>query len=247
VVTVGVRGAGGDDQPPGGDVVAVLLPQPGPGWVERGGLPGQLPCPVQDPRLVRLVGRRRRPVSLHAGTVAGLGRARLPRILLALRGEVVRVSGGRRVCRTRYRLGPLCFGLLTALRAAGLLAGWRGMIRLLLRHAVECLADFPDPLAGGGEFLCVRELLADGGAGVVDLAAGVVDLCERVSLAGFQLGKAVFQPGDQADRVSVAQGGGGYLDRRAGRAVKVDGHVRRAERPGQLRVHCESGEAAEVY
>ena len=94
VVAVGVRGAGGDDQPPGGDVVAVLLPQPGPGRVERGGLLGQLPCPVQVSRLVRLVGRHRRAVGLHAATVAGLGRGRLPGILLALRGDVVRAIGG---------------------------------------------------------------------------------------------------------------------------------------------------------
>ena len=163
----------------------MLLPQPGPGRVERGGLLGQLACPVQVSRLVRLVGRHRRAVSLHAGTVAGLGRGRLPGILLALRGGVVRVSGGRLVCRTRYRPGPLGFGLLTAVGAAGLLAGWRGMIRLLLRHAVECLVDFPDSLAGGGEFLCVRELLADAGAGVGDLAAGVVDFGQRICLARF--------------------------------------------------------------
>jgi hypothetical protein len=179
-----VRGTGGDDQPPGGDVVAVLLPQRGAGRVERSRLLGQLPGPVQVPCLVRLAGGLRRAVRLHAG---GVFRScgGLPGILLALRGDVVRASGGRQVCCTCYRLGWLGFGLLRAAGAAGLLAGWRGMIWLLLRHAVECLADFPDPLAGGGEFFCVRELLADAGAGVGDLAAGVVDFGQRICLARF--------------------------------------------------------------
>ena len=186
-VAVGVRGAGGDDQLPGGDVVAVLLPQSGTGRVERGGLLGQVPCPVQVSCLVRLVGRYGRAVRLHAGGVFRIrgGWPGMLASLVALYGDVVRAWRGRQMCRTRYRLGPLGFGLLRAVGVAGLLAGCRGMTGWLLRHAVECLVDFPDLLAGGGEFLRMRELLADAGAGVGDLAAGVVDLCERISLAGF--------------------------------------------------------------
>ena len=83
MVAVGVRGPGGGDQPPGGDVVAVLLPQPGAGRVERGGLLGQFPCPVQVSCLVRLVGRHGRAVRLHAGGVFR-SRRRLPGMLAGL-------------------------------------------------------------------------------------------------------------------------------------------------------------------
>jgi hypothetical protein len=82
-VAAGVRGAGGGDQPPGSDVVAVLLPHPGAGRVERGGLFGQLSCPVQVSCLVRLVGRHGCAVRLHAGGVFR-SRRRLPGMLAAL-------------------------------------------------------------------------------------------------------------------------------------------------------------------
>jgi hypothetical protein len=55
-VVSGVRGPGGQDQAPGGDLVAVLLPQLGPGRVQGSGLVGQLPGLVQVPSPVRLIG-----------------------------------------------------------------------------------------------------------------------------------------------------------------------------------------------
>jgi hypothetical protein len=46
LVACGVRGPGAQDQPPGGDLLPVLLPQPGTGGVQGGGLVDQLPGPV---------------------------------------------------------------------------------------------------------------------------------------------------------------------------------------------------------
>ena len=74
VVAFGVRGPGVEDQPPGGDLIPVLLPQPGAGRVERGGLVGELPGTVQVSCLVRLVGGYGRAVGLGAGAVL-LGRS----------------------------------------------------------------------------------------------------------------------------------------------------------------------------
>jgi hypothetical protein len=42
-----VRGPGVQDQPPGGDLLAVLLPEPGTGGIQGGGLVDQLPSLVQ--------------------------------------------------------------------------------------------------------------------------------------------------------------------------------------------------------
>jgi len=67
VVPLGVCCPGIENQPPGRDLLPVLLPQPGPGRVERGGLLGELPGLVQVPGLVCLVGGRRGAVGLHPG------------------------------------------------------------------------------------------------------------------------------------------------------------------------------------
>ena len=80
----------------------------------------------------------------------------------------------------------------------------------------------------------------------VDLAAGVVDVGERPGLACLQLGKTVFQPGDQADRISAAQAGGGQVDRGAGCAFKVDGDFGGAEGPVHLGVDGEPAELADA-
>jgi hypothetical protein len=69
VVALGVRRPGAMDQPPGGDLLPVLLPQPGAGGVRRGGLVDKLPGPVQVPGTVGLVGGHSRAVGLHAGAV----------------------------------------------------------------------------------------------------------------------------------------------------------------------------------
>ena len=86
VVAVSVRGLGVQDQLPGGDLLPVLLPQPGAGGVQRGRLVGQLPGLVQVPGPVRLVGCHSRAVSLHPGVVALAGRC-LGRAGFGLRGD----------------------------------------------------------------------------------------------------------------------------------------------------------------
>jgi hypothetical protein len=69
MVSFRVRGPGRQDQSPGCDLVAVLLPQSGPGRVERGSLVGQLPCPIQVPGPVRLTGGHRRAAGVGTGAV----------------------------------------------------------------------------------------------------------------------------------------------------------------------------------
>ena len=187
VVAVSVRGAGVEDQPPGGDLLPVLLPQPGAGGVQRGGLVGQLPGLVQVPRPVRLVGGHRRAVSLHAGAVALAGT--LPgRASFALRGDVC------------ARLVVCAWGGASGFRfgSAGLRAGagcpragysWLGRRGIgldrccAMRSSASSISRTRSRAAASS--VGVREGLADAAAGVGDLAAGVVDVGQRLGLACF--------------------------------------------------------------
>ena len=69
VVAFGVRGAGIEDQLPGGDLLPVLCPQSGAGGVQSGGLVGELPGCFQVPRPVRLVSGDGRAVGFRAAAV----------------------------------------------------------------------------------------------------------------------------------------------------------------------------------
>jgi hypothetical protein len=68
-VAFGVRGPGVEDQPPGGDLLPVLLPQLGAGGIEGSGTVGQLPGTVQVPFPVGLVGGHGCLVGLGASAV----------------------------------------------------------------------------------------------------------------------------------------------------------------------------------
>ena len=69
MVAVGVGGLGVQDQPAGGDLLVVLLPQVGPGGIQGGGLVGELPGGVQVSGPVGLVGGHGRAVGSHARAV----------------------------------------------------------------------------------------------------------------------------------------------------------------------------------
>ncbi len=174
LVTCGVRGPGFQDQPPGSDLLCVLLPVPSTCGVEGGGLFDQLPGLVQVSGLVCLVGGYRGAVDLHPAAVArGLS---CPVGTLALRGDVPIITGMR---GARFRFGLLASRLVTAAGAAGITVRRPGMTLFLLGHAVQGFIDVANACAGGGEFGDVLEGLADAAAGVVHLAAGVFDVARR--------------------------------------------------------------------
>jgi hypothetical protein len=70
VVACGVCGPGIQDQPPDGDLLAVLPPEPGTRGVQGGGLVDQRPGLVQFSGPVGLVGSYGVAVGVHATAVA---------------------------------------------------------------------------------------------------------------------------------------------------------------------------------
>ena len=140
--------------------------------------------------------------------------------------------GGRvvRVCLAILRVADLLIGLLphVALLGSGLqdrcrvLPCWSRVCLCWLGCGCgfELLVDLAGAFAGGGEFGGLGERLAEAGVGVLDLAAGVVDVGQRLGFGRFELGEAVFQAGDQADRVGVGEVSRGEADLGAGGAFQ---------------------------
>jgi hypothetical protein len=89
----------------------------------------------------------------------------------------------------------------------------------------QLLVDLAGALTGAGEFGGLGERLPDAGGSVLDLTAGGGDLSEDLGLIGFEMGKPVFQPGDQAGRVGFCEVPGGKGDFGAGCAIEGWGHV----------------------
>ena len=157
---------------------------------------------------------------------------------------------GSRCCSSSVVSVPSRFGGASGLWAAGvagLLPGCLGSAWIVACHAVESFVDAAHSGPGSGEFRGVREGLADVAASVGHLAAGVVDVGEYLGLACLQFGEAVFQAGDQADGISVAEAGGGQVERGAGCAFEVDGHFRGAEGPVHLGVDGEPAELPDAH
>ncbi len=185
VVACCMRGPGVQDQPPGGNLLLVPLPEPGTGGVQGGGVVNQLAGLVQVSCPVGLVGGYSGAIGIHATTVAQTyDRA----------GGVLRLRSGRPIVtvssRTHFRRGWMASGFRRT--TADFLPRGPGTARILLRHAVQGLVDVTDSVPGGGEFVGVREGLADAVACVGDLAARVLDVGQCAGLACLQLGKAVF-------------------------------------------------------
>ena len=147
---------------------------------------------------------------------------------------------------------PLAIGHAFGRRAADLATDarrrdWRCLGDRLARGRVRCfrvllwwggcgfelLIDLAGAFAGGGEFGGLGERFAEAGGGVVDLAAGVLDLGREPSPCSLsRLGEPVFQPGDQADRVGVGEFPGRECHLGAGGAVEGWGHADLAEGAG---------------
>ena len=123
---------------------------------------------------------------------------------------------------------------------------WAGLLGALLwfGHALELFVDLAGAVAGFGELGGVGEGLAEGFAGVGDLAAGAFGVGEGAGFAFFESVQAVFQAGDQADRVGVSQVGGGDADVGAGGAVEGQGDGGAAERAFRGRGEREAAEVA---
>jgi hypothetical protein len=182
VVAVSMGGLGVADQLPGVDLLPVLLPQLGTGRVQPGRLIGQVPGLVQVPGPVRLVGCHRSTVSLHPGVVALAGRC-LGRAGFGLRRDWA-LAGGVQMGRcASFRFGSAGSGLGLVSSAGYFLLGRRGLAWIVMCHPVELGVDLPDSVAGCDESGGVREGLADAAACVGDLAACVLDVGQRLSLA----------------------------------------------------------------
>ena len=132
VVAVGVGGLGVQDQPAGGDLLVVLLPQVGAGGVQGGGLVGELPGGAQVSGPVGLVGGHGRAVGPHARAVVlrGGGPA-----ILALTWQVVR----RRVAADPLAHAGRRRFLLAACPRGG--RGWRLALRGRARSGVAARAE----------------------------------------------------------------------------------------------------------
>jgi len=182
-----MRRPGLEDQPPGGDLLPVLLPKPGTRGVQGGGLVDQLPGLIQVAAPVGLVGSYSGAVGVHATAVArtcGWADG-----MLGLCGGVLIVTVKRRACSC---CGWTASAFVRAAATAGFLPGGSGTTRILLCHAVQRFVDLTDPFPRGGELLGVREGLADAAARVGDLTASVIDVGQRIGLACLHLGKTVF-------------------------------------------------------
>ena len=242
MVAWGVRGQGVQNQPPGGDLLTVLLPEPGTGRVQGGGLVDQAPGLVQVSGPVGMVGGYGGAVSVHA---AAFARAHSwADGALGFCGGAPIVTARR---RARFHRGWVASGFVRAAAAAGFLPGRLGTTRNLLCHAVQGLVDLAYPFLCCGEFVGVGEGLADAAARVSDLAAGVLDVGQSAGLACLQLGKTVFQPCHQADGIGAAEAGSGQVDCRAGRTLEAEGDVCRAERAVHVCVDWESAELTEAH
>jgi hypothetical protein len=128
VVACGLCGSGVQDQPPGGDLLPVLLPEPGTGRIQGSGLVGQLPGLIQISGPVGLVGSHSCAVGIHTAAVARI-RGGVTDVF-GLRADVPAVTAG---CRTRSRCGWMVSGMV---RSAGFLSGCSGAARFLLGHSV---------------------------------------------------------------------------------------------------------------
>jgi hypothetical protein len=227
VVAFGVRGAGIEDQLPGGDLLPVLGPQSGAGGVQSGGLVGELPGCFQFPRPVRLASGDGRAVGFRAAAVIQV--SGWPGVVPALRGDVMTIRWVRLAGGVRFWPGRLGSGLELA-AAAGtavrLGLGCRSATGILPGHSVESAVDVADSFAGCGEFGGVREGLTDAAARMGDLTACVLDAGQCGGLACFELGKPVFQSHDQAGGVRAAEAGSRQLDRGARCSFQPDAHVR---------------------
>jgi hypothetical protein len=93
VVAVGVGGLGVQDQPTGGDLLLVLLPQAGAGRIQGGGLAGELPGGVQVSGPVGLAGSHGRAVGPHARAVVLRGGGPVIRVLTG-QGGAGGLAGG---------------------------------------------------------------------------------------------------------------------------------------------------------
>ena len=119
---------------------------------------------------------------------------------------------------------------------------WAGCLRFC--HLDDFLVDAAGTVTGFGEVGGVGKGLAEGFAGVGDLAAGAFGVGEGGGFAFFESVQAAFQAGDQADRVGVSQVGGGDADVGAGGAVEGQGDSGAAERALSGRGEREATEVA---
>jgi|SRR6266568_5046595 len=131
LVACGVRGPGVQDQPPGGDLLLVLPPQPGTRGVQGGGLVDQLPGLIHVSGPVGLVGGHGGAVGVPATAAART--CSWADGVLALRGGVPTVTAGR---HARFRCGWMASGFVRAAAAAGFLLGCSGTAWILLGHPV---------------------------------------------------------------------------------------------------------------
>jgi hypothetical protein len=88
------------------------------------------------------------------------------------------------------------------------------------------------PIAGCRELSGVGEWAGEGLSGVVDFAAGEVDVGLGGGLAGFEAAEAVFQAGDKADGLGVGEFVFVDGDCGAGGVVEFEGDLEGAERAG---------------
>jgi hypothetical protein len=72
-------------------------------------------------------------------------------------------------------------------------------------HVAELFIDLADAFSGFCELRGRGEWLTEVFLGVGELAACSLDVGERFLLASFKIVEAVFQPGDQANRVDGVQ------------------------------------------